>query len=125
MSSRKFRVVLDGEVYEVEVSLESGEEEFSSLIARLAGAQITRVEEGTPKPVRKRGAKELTSEVVGRVVKVCVAKGQKVRKGDVVIVLESMKTQIEVRSDRDGVVESVLVKEGDTVKRGDTIVIFE
>lgn len=124
MSTRRFRIILDGEVYEVEVSLEGGDENLSALLARLSLAEISKVEQPAPKPL-KAGGKELISEVVGKVVKVCVSKGQRVRKGDTVIVLESMKTQIEIRSDRDGVVEAVLVKEGDTVKQGDVVLIFK
>ena len=47
--------------------------------------------------------------------------GQTVQQGDVIIVLEAMKMETEVRAAKAGTVTSVDVKEGDSVAVGDTL----
>ncbi len=64
------------------------------------------------------------SGIAGRIVEVRVREGQRVERGDVLFLMESMKMINEVRSDRSGVVEKVLVKEGDSVRRGDVLLVF-
>ena len=128
MSPRRFRVLLDGEVYEVEVELGQTDISLTSLIRRLATASISKVEPVIKAPSlslkRESRGPRLTSPTIGRVVRVCVESGQRVAKGDLVIVIESMKSEVEIRSDRDGVVSAVLVKEGDVIRRGDPIIVF-
>ena len=52
----------------------------------------------------------------GVVIKLAVNPGDSVKKDDVVLVVESMKMQIDVRSTAAGTVKSVLVKPGDQVE---------
>jgi biotin carboxyl carrier protein len=50
------------------------------------------------------------------VVKLVAVPGQKIKKNDVVLVIESMKMQIDVRSTFEGVLKSMLVKIGDQME---------
>jgi biotin carboxyl carrier protein len=50
-----------------------------------------------------------------------VSNGQKVEKGDVLLVLESMKMQNELRSPRSGIVHRMRVKPGDRVEKKETL----
>jgi oxaloacetate decarboxylase alpha subunit len=59
--------------------------------------------------------------LAGNIFKVNVAAGQVVRSGDVIMILEAMKMETEVRSPESGTVQSVLVKEGDAVQVGDIL----
>ena len=54
----------------------------------------------------------------GRVVRVLVAKGDSVRKGAGLLILEAMKMQNEIQSPADGVVDEVFVTDGQTVENG-------
>ena len=45
-------------------------------------------------------------------------KGQKIKKGDTICLIEAMKTFNEIKSDKDGVVKSILVKNGEAVEFG-------
>jgi oxaloacetate decarboxylase alpha subunit len=45
-----------------------------------------------------------------------------VKSGDVIMVLEAMKMETEVRAPSDGVVQTINVKEGDVVQVGDTLI---
>jgi len=58
----------------------------------------------------------------GRVIGTLVKVGEKVRTGDPLVIIESMKMEIAVRSDRDGEVAETLVSEGATVKRGQALI---
>ncbi len=60
----------------------------------------------------------------GLVVKVPVAVGDEVAKGDVLVILESMKMQNELKSPQAGVVTVVNVADGDNVEKRDVMVIL-
>ncbi len=51
--------------------------------------------------------------------------GQQVKKGDVIMIIESMKLMNEVQSDFDGTVAEILVKNGDTVEYDQPIMIIK
>jgi biotin carboxyl carrier protein len=63
----------------------------------------------------------LKAPMPGLVIDVPVRDGQEVAKGDVLMVLESMKMQNELKSPQDGVVSSVRVKVGERVERRQTL----
>ena len=56
-----------------------------------------------------------------RIFKVLVAPGDQVQEGDLVIILEAMKMETEVRAFKAGTIGSVKVKVGDAVAVGDTL----
>ena len=60
--------------------------------------------------------------LAGNIWKVQVTAGQAVQEGDVLVILEAMKMETEVRAARAGTVTSVDVKEGDAVQVGDSLV---
>ncbi len=53
------------------------------------------------------------------------AVGQQVRKGDVLMIIESMKLMNEIRSDFDGIVSEILVKDGQTVEFDQPIMVIK
>lgn len=63
----------------------------------------------------------LKAPMPGMVVSIPVQEGQVVRKGDVLVILESMKMQNELRSPRDGKVVRVRVETGDRVEQKETM----
>ena len=64
------------------------------------------------------------SELNAVVLKIEVAAGDRVQKGDTLIVLESMKMEIPVAAPRAGTVAAILVAEKQTVEEGQKIVIL-
>jgi 3-methylcrotonyl-CoA carboxylase alpha subunit len=68
---------------------------------------------------------ELRAPMTGSVLKVNVAAGDAVKAGDVVIVMESMKMELRIASEIDGVVASVRCKAGETVDRNSIVAIVE
>ena len=61
---------------------------------------------------------ELVTHMPGKVVKIEVEKGQEVKKGQTLIVLEAMKMENEIKSGMDGIVKSVHVQEGQVLDEG-------
>lgn len=67
-------------------------------------------------------AEEVRAEMVANVWKVVVADGETVADGDTLVILESMKMEIPVLAETDGVVQ-LKVNEGDVVQEGDLIAL--
>ena len=62
--------------------------------------------------------KKLFSFIPGTINKVYVEKGQKVKKGDKMVILEAMKMQNKLQISRDGVIKQIYVKEGQILPKG-------
>jgi len=67
------------------------------------------------------GEFHLKAPMPGLVVTILVVDGQEIAKGDVLIILESMKMQNELKSPRDGKISRVRIKVGDSVERKQTL----
>jgi biotin carboxyl carrier protein len=63
----------------------------------------------------------LRSPMPGLVVTIAVKEGQKVLKGDLLVILESMKMQNELKSPRDGTVSRLRIVAGESVEQHQTI----
>ncbi|WP_034272560.1 biotin/lipoyl-binding carrier protein [Haloechinothrix halophila] len=70
-------------------------------------------------------AEEIRAEIVGYVIEVVAAEGQAVRRGDHVVVVESMKMEIPTVVEDPGTVTSLHAAVGDFVNEGDLIAVIE
>jgi biotin carboxyl carrier protein len=70
-------------------------------------------------------ADEIRAEMVANVWKVVKSAGDEVAEGDVLVILESMKMEIPVIAESDGMLAQVAVNEGDVVQEGDLIAVIE
>ena len=66
----------------------------------------------------------MPAPLAGNIFKVKVAVGQHINAGDVIMIMEAMKMETEVRATRGGIVERVVAKEGEAVQVGDPLVIL-
>jgi geranyl-CoA carboxylase alpha subunit len=64
---------------------------------------------------RRDGSSRLLAPMNGAIVSVLAKPGDRVAKGERVVVLEAMKMQHEIRAERDGTIAKILVKPGDQV----------
>jgi len=71
------------------------------------------------------GDRNLTSQIPGRVVNIVAKAGAEVKKGDVILVLESMKMQVAVKAHKDGTLKEIKVKQGASVARYDVLAVIE
>ena len=109
-----YDVRVDGKVYSVEVAA-SGQLGAITPVASAAPAQAAA-------PAPSAGGQAINAPLAGNVFKVLVGPGDQVSNGDVVIILEAMKMETEIRSAFDGTVSAVLVKEGDSVTNGQPLI---
>lgn len=68
---------------------------------------------------------ETKAPMASTVVKVLVKQGDKVSKGQTLLVLEAMKMESDISSHREGIIKEVKVKPGDSVPNGETLLVFE
>ena len=68
---------------------------------------------------------EVRAEMVANVWKVVVAQGDSVADGDTLVILESIKMEINVLAVGDVTVSAMHVSEGDVVQEGDVIAVIE
>ena len=71
------------------------------------------------------GGRRVTSPMPGKVIKVCVAAGDAVRKNQTLVIVEAMKMENEIKAAADGVVVNVDVAAGDLVDAERTLVELE
>src|ERR671920_1463767 len=66
----------------------------------------------------------ISSQIPGRVISISANQGDSVKKGDNIVVLESMKMQVAIKSPRDGVIKELKVKEGQSISRNDVVAVL-
>ena len=71
------------------------------------------------------GEKNIMSQIPGRVVNIVTQVGTQVKKGDPIVVLESMKMQVAVKAHKDGNIKQIKVNQGATVARYDVVAVLE
>ena len=118
---RKFSVTVNGATYEVEI-----EEVTNSDAASVVGVAPRATSTPTPKAVASKttvatGATAIKSPFPGTILKVNVSAGQTVKSGDILMVIEAMKMENEIRAPKDGVVASVNVSKGAAVATDDLL----
>lgn len=93
--------------------------------AAAAPAAAPKAAPAAPKaaPAAAAGA-QVKSPLPGSVVKVCVNEGQDVKKGDTLLILESMKMENPILAEQDGKVAQVAVAAGQTVMQDDLLVVL-
>ena len=60
----------------------------------------------------------------GKILKVLVSEGQKIKMGEPVIIMESMKMEQTIVSSADGVINSINVNEGETIEVGSVMIVI-
>ncbi|MBM4435599.1 MAG: acetyl-CoA carboxylase biotin carboxyl carrier protein subunit, partial [Chloroflexi bacterium] len=68
--------------------------------------------------IGEAAAGEIDAPMPGVVLSVHASAGQRVRRGDLVAVMEAMKMELRVEAPADGVIAAVLARPGDQVRRG-------
>ena len=111
---KKYRVKVNGKVYEVE--LEAVEEVKGSIEVPKAAAPVA--------AAPAAGDQNILAPIGGKVLDIKVKVGDKVNKGDTVVIIEAMKLENEVKSAFSGTVKDVRVTKGAMVQNKDVLIVL-
>jgi biotin carboxyl carrier protein len=112
-------VTVNGKTYKVEMEHAAPAHKAAPVAATPAAAKAAPAAAAAP-----AGGKKVVSPLPGSVIKVLVAEGQAVKKGDTLLTLESMKMENTIAAECDGTVKQVAVKAGQTVMQDDLLVVI-
>ncbi len=116
---KHFNITVNGTAYDVHV------EELAAGAAPSAAPVAAAAPAASPAPAAPAVAAEGTaveSPMPGTILNVSVNVGAKVKAGDVLVVLEAMKMENEIKAAEDGTVTAVHVRKGDSVESGTALV---
>ena len=101
-----YKVKVNGQSFEVEVA---------------PSGDVKSITPAAPSKSDDDGGRMVMAPLAGNIFKVLVRPGQKVKQGEVVMILEAMKMETEVRAPHEGTVMKLIVREGDSVALKDPL----
>ena len=121
---KNYTITVNGNVYDVTVE-ENGSVSAPAAAPRRAAAPVA-APKAAPAPAASTGAGSIKIEAgaAGKVFKLEKKVGDKVEKGDAVLILEAMKMEIPVVAPEAGTVASIDVAVGDMVEAGQALATF-
>ncbi|GGZ56075.1 sodium-extruding oxaloacetate decarboxylase subunit alpha [Paraglaciecola chathamensis] len=114
-ATESYSVRVDGKVYAVEVA------PGGALTDIQVADSGTSAQTAAPASVSSAGSEEVAAPLAGNVFKLLVRPGDTISEGDVIVIMEAMKMETEIRSTASGTILDILVKEGDAVQSGQTM----
>ena len=109
-------IEVNGTSYDVEIEQEVKATKTPKLVRKVVPTKaedIEKKEVGSSTPIK--------APLPGKIMLIKAKIGDKVKKGDVLLIMEAMKMENEVMASKDGVVESIKVNAGDNVLEGDVL----
>ena len=124
-----YSLIIDGRSFEVDVDGAEGSDLFE-LVIKGDPYEIEMVEEKKMKLAMKRskgvsGRQDIHSPMAGNVRQVLVQPGHRVEVGQVLLILEAMKMENEIKSPIQGIISSVTARTGVAVSNGDPLCVVE
>ena len=116
---KNYTITVNGNVYDVTVE-ENGNGAAAAPVAAPKAAPKA-ASKAAPKAAAGAGSIKVEAGAAGKVFKIEASVGQKVSRGDAVLIVEAMKLEIPVVAPEDGTVASIDVAVGDAVEAGQTL----
>ena len=123
---KTYSVLVNGNSYNVQVA--EGESKFAgvkSVTQTPSQSKPAEAPKSENKTVSSGDSNEVLATLPSNVFKILVKVGDKVSKGQNVVILEAMKMEINIESPKDGVIKEILVNQGDTVDSNQVLAIVE
>ncbi|MBR4855748.1 MAG: biotin/lipoyl-binding protein, partial [Bacteroidaceae bacterium] len=114
-------VTVNGKTYQVELP---GRTPAPKPVIRPAGG-VAAAPVAAPAAAAPASDTTVVAPLPGTITKVVAKAGQKVKKGDVLVVMEAMKMANDIVAEANGTVKAVSVSEGQSVNQGDVLIEFQ
>lgn len=118
---KNLRITVNGTAYDVQVE-EIGESAAPAAAVQAAPAAAPAAAPKKAAAPAAAGGEPVVAPMPGTILSVNVTAGQSVKSGDVLIILEAMKMENEIKAPKDGTVSAVSVSKGESVDTGATLV---
>ena len=115
---KSYTITVNGNVYDVTVEENVGGAVAAPVRKAAPVAAPKAAPAAAPKAAASAGSINVTAGAAGKVFQIPTKVGQKVAKGDAVIIIEAMKMEIPVVAPEDGTIASINVAVGDAVEAG-------
>ncbi|MFV0520042.1 MAG: biotin/lipoyl-containing protein [Lachnospirales bacterium] len=112
-----YKIKVNDRIFEVEL------EEVKEVEGNIENANI--LKENDRNNESKSNGYVVNAPMPGNIFEIKVESGQKVNKGDILIVLESMKMESEILAEKSGIIGNVFIEKGMQVVLGDKLLIIE
>jgi len=134
---RKFKITVDGKVYEVEVEEIGGNESAGTIFVPQPVAAKVKEEPVSQKVVKPSSnsaptkaptavvaGEEVVAPMPGKVLQLKVSEGDSVKDGDTLLILEAMKMENEIVANASGSIKKINVAANDMVDTGDVLLVI-
>lgn len=123
LENNQLEIVVNGKNYIVETEPTATTAETTSAPSAAAPSAPV-VENANSATPAATGSVKVKSPLPGSVIKVLVSEGQAIKKGDTLLVLESMKMENAINAEQDGVVSQIAVSAGQNVMQDDLLIVL-
>ena len=114
---KNYEIEIDGQVYHVKVRELPDDAVMTEQPKADSGRHVA-------DSATQTEGKPMLAPMAGTILRILVKEGQRVKKGENLIVLEAMKMENEIVADEDGVIRSILVKANDSVESDQPLLII-
>ena len=122
---KKYRVNVNGAVYEVEIELIDGAAAPAAAAPAAAPAPVAAPAPApAPAPAAAANGEKVTAPMPGTILDVKVQNGASVKKGQVLFILEAMKMENEIMAPCSGTILSVNTSKGSSVESGSLLCVI-
>ncbi|HEQ3584814.1 biotin/lipoyl-containing protein [Campylobacter coli] len=117
IDENKFTVSVNGNKYHVEISA-GFDKDVNIKSIHKADTQEDIMQDAD-------SSEGIQAGISGNVFKIYINEGEEVKSGQIVMILEAMKMEIEVSAPKDGIIEKICVKTGDSVSENNLVAIYK
>ena len=115
---KQYTITVNGVAYDVTVEEKNGGVVSAPKAVEKSAPAAAAPVASAPQAAAKEGNVAVSAPMPGKILAVKAKEGDRVKAGDVLLVLEAMKMENDIVAPQDGVVASINVKVGDSVESG-------